>query len=288
MPERSAPLPSQIHTWLPERSGFDGTARLSAKPEWLRCLRDTAPGDRLLVWSGRDGRGLIAVVDFSGEVRQCSEVSPSSGCYEGWGVVTNLVRPISATDALAHPVISRALKGSIQRPRRLSADAGEAVEALAELPPTARIADPADWAQPGGDWAARRLPPERIVEEIVLNRRRVARRLGFPERVNPDGKKKRLANGTYPDLWCAQGVVGDAKNQVSAKWGPEQIAGYIDECNRQWPRAGGWRGILVQGEREMAPNALPALKKNRHAKQIEVWHVSERRLVGHRIERLYP
>ena len=55
-------------------------------------------------------------------------------------------------------------------------------------------------------------------ELVVLDDEDIARDLGLSP-VNPDGRKQRLENGRYPDLWSRQGVVGEVKNQVTARWG---------------------------------------------------------------------
>jgi hypothetical protein len=147
----------------------------------------------------------------------------------------------------------------------------------------------ADWREGGGDWGRHNLPPEAIAEDIVLDRARIARKLGFPSPVNPEGVKKRLANGRYPDLWCAEGVVGEVKNQVTARWGPDQIEDYIAQCDRQWPHYR-WRGILVQGQPEMAPNARPRLSASGYRRRLEVWTVyeDEERRGRLTVRRLYP
>jgi hypothetical protein len=130
--------------------------------------------------------------------------------------------------------------------------------------------------------------PERITEEIVLNRARIAKRLGFPSAVNPDDRKKRLGNGKYPDLWCADGVVGEVKNQITADWGPAQIEDYIRQCDEDFPEFAPWQGILVQGEGEMAPNALHRLEESPHADRVEVYSVSKGKRGPIEVKRLFP
>ncbi len=108
----------------------------------------------------------------------------------------------------------------------------------------------------------------------MLNRGRIARKLGFSSKVRTQYTLPSRKN--RPDLWCDAGVVGDAKNQVHADWGPEQIERYIDECQEVWPKHK-WRGVLFQGEPEMAPNALKRLEASRYRDRIEVWSVRRRR-----------
>ena len=285
----TGPLPVQVSTWLPERSGFGVDDEFDTSPsdgEWLYCLKGTQPGDRQVVWSGVHGRGIVAVVDFSGEVRPRSSSVGATGrqLYEGWGRITRLREPISVETAQAHQVLHTCFGRSIQGVKSINSDVGSAIaERVGEWPPAATFDSyPADWNERGGDWSRHRLPPE----AIVLDKDRVARRLGFPSRVNPAGKKQRLLNGRYPDLWCEDGVVGEVKNQVTAAWGPAQIEDYIDQCDLQWPEHQ-WRGLLVQGEPAMAPNAIPRLTSSRHAHRVEVWTVRKKRL-GYQVARILP
>jgi hypothetical protein len=280
-------------TWRPDRSGYEGEDSGPSVGEWLYCLKKTAPGDRQAIWSGIHGKGIIAVVDFSGDVRPRTanaHANASRRLYEGWGLTTPLDHPIDVVTARTHPVLCRRFAGkgakALIGPLSLERDVAEAIEQCAGgLPPPATFqAHPADWDQLGLNWSGERLPPERIVEEIVANKARVARKLGFRSAVVA---QKHLANGRRPDLWCDAGVVGDAKNQVTAAWGPQQIEEYIDQCDRQWP-AHRWRGVLVQGIPEMAPNALPRLMSSRHADRIEVWAITRRRSVGRKLQRLFP
>lgn len=73
------PLPTQVATWLPRNFAGAGEPEIEAG-EWLRCLNDTGPDERLLVWEGVAGRGLVAVVDFATQRR-----APAARIYEGWG-----------------------------------------------------------------------------------------------------------------------------------------------------------------------------------------------------------
>lgn len=279
------PLPTQIHTWHPQNYGAAPDDELDG--EWLYCKRLTQAGERMLVWSGRTGAGIVAVVDFEGSVRP--RTHGAKGNYEGWGTVTPLPRPLSAAEALAAPVVGEFFAGrSIQRPQALPGPVAAAVaELVGGFPSVASFEDdPPRFDLDGGEWGAAVLPPEVIVEEIVAGSRRVAREIGFPTVVKT---QVTLANGKRPDLWCEDGVVGDAKNQVTATWGPAQLEGYIEQCDRQWPRPGGWRGVLVQGVPDMAPSALPMLEASRYRHRIEVWSVVRRSPIsGHTIVRLFP
>jgi hypothetical protein len=263
-------LPTQVCTWTLRESGFDWTGGEGAsEPEWLYCLKGTVAGDRQVIWSGVEGSGLLAVVDFSGDRR---ERAGKRGRYEGWGRVTELRRAIPVEVVLAHPILGRRFAKPIQSVYRLDRECAHAiVELSGGLPPEACFGEcPAEWKERGGDWGRHSLPPEAIVEELVRDRSRLARKLGFSTKV---ATQVILANGKRPDLWCDAGVVGDAKNRVTATWGPEQIEGYISQCDTQWPKAAPWRGVLVQGEPEMAPNARARLEASAYRDRIEVWSV---------------
>lgn len=280
------PLPVQVCTWLPERSGYEGGIHEVDAGEWLYCLKGTEPGDRQVVWSGVHGKGIIAVVDFSGEVRRRSS---SGRLYEGWGLVSPLPRPVSVARVQSNHLLARFFAQPIQGVKTIDEDVARAIaEVAGGLPKAPSFDGEADWDEGGGNWSGERLPPEKITEDLVLNEHRVAGKLGLPPPVNPNGTKVRLPNGKIPDLWCESGVVGDVKNQVTARWGPEQLEGYIEQCDLEWP-AHQWRGLLVQGEPEMAPNALPRLQQSRYRERIEVWLVSKRRRgPGHHVKRLFP
>jgi len=162
------PLPGQVCTWLPVRSGFDvpeadRAEGGAADGEWLYCLKFTEPGDRQVIWSGVDGSGIIAVVDFNGAVRRRES---NSRLYEGWGRLTNLPRAVSVETAQEHPVLRRCFGRSVQGVQRLDHEVAVAIrECVGGMPPTARFEDwEPDWDAEGGDWSGERLPPELIVE----------------------------------------------------------------------------------------------------------------------------
>jgi hypothetical protein len=282
-------LPNQVCTWLFSRSGWtpDPDESGASEPaEWLYCLKSTEPGDRQFVWSGVDGDGIVAVVDFQGAVRLRRG---ETRLYEGWGRITSLPRPISVTTAQSDRALKRLFGKSIQGVWSVPADVAQAVSDRAGgLPPVASFeAFPPNWREAGGDWSGSRLPPEIIVEDIVLDKGHVARRLGFPSRVNPYGRKQKLLNGRYPDLWCPDGVVGDVKNMVTANWGPDQIEDYIEQCDAEWPNYR-WRGLLIQGEPDMPPNAYARLQSSRYRRRIEVWAVEQGRLGRVSVTQLFP
>jgi hypothetical protein len=82
-------------------------------------------------------------------------------------------------------------------------------------------------------------------------------------------------------------VVGEVKNQITADWGPGQIEDYIRQCDEDWPGFE-WRGVLVQGEEEMAPNAERRLEESAYLDRIEVYSVREGKRGRIEVERLLP
>ena len=244
-----------------------------------------------MVWSGVHGDGIIGVVDFSGEVRPRQDLKRGGNRrgYEGWSRSRWLPRPVSVGVAQWHSALRKLFAQPIQSVWSLTPEEARAISDLAGgLPPAARFEGyEVDWEIESGDWGRWRLPPEAIVEGIVLNEHGIARKLGFPSRVNPAGHKRRLLNGRYPDLWCPDGVVGEVKNQVTARWGPDQVEDYIEQCDLQWP-AHEWRGVLVQGELDMAPNAFSRLKRSQYRRRLEVWTVRQDRSGGVTVDQLFP
>jgi hypothetical protein len=151
----SGPLPVQVCTWLFERSGYDGTRQGVSDGQWLYCLKSTRRGDRQAVWSGIDGRGIIAVVDFSGDVRLRTNPAQSR-LYEGWGRITALPKPVSVLTAQRHGVLKRCFGRSVQGVQRLDPEVARAIrDCVGGLPPAAGFRDHGpDWDALGGDWSA--------------------------------------------------------------------------------------------------------------------------------------
>lgn len=131
------PLPTQAATWLPPNYTGAGDPDIG-EGEWLRCLKETGPTERLAVWEGVAGRGLVAVVDFAKQRR-----APTTRVHEGWGRLQRLSPPIGPDALASEPLLAerflgrraRGLQGS---PNRLSVEEGEAIARVAvRLPPRA-------------------------------------------------------------------------------------------------------------------------------------------------------
>lgn len=141
--------------------------------------------------------------------------SSNERLFEGWGRISALPQPVSVEVARSDPDLAQCFSGSIQGVRAIDEDVARAiVESAGGLPAAAGFeGNDADWEQGGGDWSGFRLPPEQIVEDLVLDKGRIARKLGFPLQVNPSKTKQRLPNGRVPDLWCERGVVGGSRTR---------------------------------------------------------------------------
>src|SRR6201999_3259671 len=135
------PLPQQVCTWLTERSGYEPEPGepIASEGQWLYCLKFTEPGDRQIVWQGSRGSGLVAVVDFNGEVRRRRhpEDGRPMGKYEGWGRITSLNEPISVDDVRGHHDLAGLFGGSIQSVTGLTAEEAEAIGELSGGLPSA-------------------------------------------------------------------------------------------------------------------------------------------------------
>jgi hypothetical protein len=77
-------VPRQLNVFLPDN--WDPQDPQVREPGWLYCLEDTEFGERQVIWEG-GGRGLVAVIDFRGEIRERKD---RRGFYEGWGRLTPL------------------------------------------------------------------------------------------------------------------------------------------------------------------------------------------------------
>lgn len=192
------PIPTQTATWLPRN--YTGAADPDIEEgEWLRCLRDTGPDERLVVWEGVAGRGLVAIVDYSTQRR-----APVARVYEGWGRIQRLTPPVGR-DALAidHLLAERFLGGRARglqgSPNRLSAEEGEAIARVAKrLPQRALPIDEPTYDEEIVYWAGDVSgPPEAVLEHDIHTTRRIWRQLGFP---SAPLKQRRLPSGRRPDL----------------------------------------------------------------------------------------
>ena len=97
-------LPDQIVTWMHYNIGSglgDGDVD-KEEPQFLYALKDTAHGDRQLVWEGGGGgRGIVAVVDFGGPKLYVNSR------WRSWGVTTMLKPPIALEALRSDPTTAR-------------------------------------------------------------------------------------------------------------------------------------------------------------------------------------
>jgi hypothetical protein len=258
------PHPTQLHVWKPGRledaPGPEG--------QWLTCLRDTRANDRLVVWEGLAGRGLVAVIDFDQQ-----RSSPAARVFEGWGRAQLLDPMIGFASIAAQPLLAarllgtRGLQGS---PKRLTAQEGAAIARLTRLPPRQVPVDEPTYNEEVIFWADDdNGPPEALLEHHI--HRRVWRTLGFP---SPPEKQGRIASGLRPDL-LAPGVVADVKRRISRINGPDQIERYIKELDATQPHHAPWRGLLIHPHDTLDPATMERLSHGPYGHRVEVWAVSK-------------
>lgn len=266
------PLPTQAATWLPPNYTGAGYPDIE-DGEWLRCLKDTGPAERLVVWEGVAGRGLVAVVDFATQRR-----APAARAYEGWGRLQRLSPPIGPDTLASEPLLAerflgrraRGLQGS---PNRLSVEEGEAITRVAKhLPPRALPVDEPTYDEEIIFWAGDlKGPPEAVLEHDIRTTRRIWKALGFP---STPLKQRCLPSGRRPDL-MASGIVADVKRRVSKIDGPAQVEGYLEELNATRPADGPWVGLLVHRHQDLDEATRERITASPY--RLEVWAVSDGR-----------
>jgi hypothetical protein len=271
--------PTQVEAWLPGdlEEGPD-----SPEGQWLTCLRDTGPDDRLVVWEGASGRGLIAVVDFAAQRRR-----PAARITEGWGRVQRLdsfvrFKAIEHEPVLAERFLGRrhGIRGS---PKWLTGEESAAIAKLTHLPPRAFPIDEPSYDEDVIFWADEDDgPPEAVLEHTIHSTAALWRALGFP---GPPLKQRRLPSGLRPDL-RAPGVVADVKRRIRRNNGPAQVEGYIEELDRIEAADGPWRGLLIHRHDELDPATKERLLASEYRKRLQVWTVSDTEGQAPRIERL--
>lgn len=275
------PLPTQVQTWLPHNFAGAGEPDIQ-EGEWLRCLKDTAGSDRLIVWEGAAGRGLVAVVDFAAQRRM-----PAVGIYEGWGRIQQLRRLVTLETIAADPVLAERFLGPRARslqglPKRLTPAEGQAIARVAKhLPRRALPVDEPSYDEEVIFWASGdKGPPEALLEHEIHTTRSLWTRLGFP---SPPLKQRRLPSGRRPDL-TAPGVVADVKRRISRIDGPKQLEEYVDELNAVRQRYAPWRGLLIHRHADLDTATRERIASSRYA--LEVWGVTDGLRRGRRVKRL--
>ncbi|MGD9573230.1 MAG: hypothetical protein AB7V62_15210 [Thermoleophilia bacterium] len=261
------PLPEQVAFWHPHN--FSEREAGAYEPQFLTCLKATDAGDRLLVWQGKDGGGITAVVDFGDPMRP-----DGTGRYQRWGCVTVLEEPISFERVTADPDLGPRLTGKGGRalqgkPVLLSDHEAFAVSQLTSLPLFTgpdRNPTPAEFSAEPDLWRALKgLPPEQALEAAVALDAALWQAIGF--RTAPT-MQKRLPSGRRPDL-LAPGLVGEVKRVVRVNDGPEQIEEYIAELEAIHPESAPWRGVLLQISHNLDDYARQRVKAS--TADLEVW-----------------
>jgi hypothetical protein len=179
MPSRTRASPAygspyQLAVWHHDNVG----ELAEGVPWWARAPSTTEAGDRQLVIEGQ-GRGLIAILDFSGR----AIVHPDSSTYRARATLTRL-RPVPEPELLAHPLIADRLTGDRGKARQgspiwLTAEEWAAFEAVAGPMPPVRPPDRApDFDDLMQVWQSPTLgPPEKQAEGLAAAKRPKVRRL---------------------------------------------------------------------------------------------------------------
>jgi hypothetical protein len=275
------PHPTQLGTWLPHNFAGAGEPDIE-EGEWLRCLKDTGEDERLIVWEGAAGRGLVAIVDFASQRSMAA-----AGVYEGWGRVQQLNPVIDRSAIASEPLLAdrflgaraRGLQGS---PKRLSPEEGAALARIAPaLPSRALPVDEPTYDEEVIFWAGdTKGPPEAVLEHDIHTTRRLWKALGFP---SAPLKQRRLPSGRRPDL-IAPGVVADVKRRITRIDGPAQLENYLDELDVTRPGDGPWRGLLIHPHRELDKATRDRIANSSHA--IEAWVIAHGQRGRREVKRL--
>jgi hypothetical protein len=274
------PVPTQIEFWRPGDLSGEATER----GQWLTCLRETHRLDRLVVWEGVNGRGLVAVVDFAEQRR-----SPAARVFEGWGRVHILDPVVDYETVVSEPVLANKLSGRTHgmrgSPKRLTPAQGRAIARLTRLPPHAIPTDEPNYDEEVVFWADDdRGPPEAQLEDWIHTKRRLWERLGFPSRPH---KQRRLPSGLRPDL-RSPGLVADVKRLITRGDGPAQLEGYIAELDLVEPNHAPWKGLLIHAHDWLDEATTERLDASPYANRIQAWAVVEYEKNGRVYEEVVP
>jgi hypothetical protein len=267
--------PNQIMTW--HEHNWTGSGDAGHFGQWLRCLSSTEAGDRQLVWSGSQVAG---VVTFAGWLRH------GPGFYEGWGSVARLPKPVSRERLLADPRTrrrfdERGIHGLQGLPIKLGGTLSSAIGNLASGLSASKIPlDEPDYDEEHILWAGLHgLTPEAHIEAAVASKRRLWKRLGFPE---APARQRVLGQAGRVDL-IAGDVVGEAKRAVTLRDGPGQIERYLRHLVEvEGRRPSKLRGVLLQCAGSASNAVLERIEQSEF--RIELWTVEDRN--GWRLERL--
>lgn len=235
----SGRLPNQIMVWHEENMS-EGDDPFG---QWLSCLRSTEAGDRQFIWQGSSGRGIVALVTFSGVLR-------NEGAIEGWASYFGFESPLSWEALRSHPATAyrfgprgiKALQGSAIR---LSEAESEAiVDMLGGLPETELPILPPDFLAEVVPWSSvKGLPAEQFIELAIHRIRRLWRSLGLD---GPPRRQETWKPVGRVDLVRGNTVI-EVKKAVSVDNGPAQIERYLSHLTKRLRVGpGGVRGILVQ------------------------------------------
>lgn len=216
------------------RGGF--VAANTGTESLMSATRDTAGGDRGIIYRAGPEAGLIGIFDFSEPAAE--DVSLG---YSAWGRWHGFDTPVPRAALLADEGV-REVFLRVQGRRRLPLKmAARLIEVTGAPPHAASVGSTPEgsrevpWLPPGRDWAS-----EQAMETAILARRRAWRTLGFER---PPRRQKTLKLAGFQRLRCdltGDGLVAELKLAASAE-AIDQLCRYL----RHHPP--GTRGVLVVG-----------------------------------------
>lgn len=260
-------LPNQWISWDHEYVTWDTEESASGRSgQFLYALKDTVEGDRQVVLEGGTDRGIISVVDFAGHNRKRGAI------YYAWGAVTDLCEAVDASSIGADPILSQAFRNRQGRAKHLTLEAAMRLDQLTAGLPEQQFPDDAPTEDDELDlWTgARGREPEFLIQDEVEATKRLWHQIGFR---SAPRRGHRLQNGTYPDLYSADGVVGEVKNVVGPRWGPGQLLSYVRQLNREEPDKAPWKGVLIHGAETLSAASRRELSKTPPEIDITVWSI---------------
>jgi hypothetical protein len=127
-------------------------------------------------------------------------------------------------------------------------------------------------------------PPEKHAETVAAEK--IWSKFGFR---SAPLIQQRLAGGVHvPDLIDrVGGVVGDVKRRVGPGDGPPQVRRYLDWLNKNEPRRGGWRAVLIQNHSHDRPDLSDAAKAALAGLPVKVFSIEVRRVRGPKVRRVH-
>lgn len=267
---------TQIAAWMHQNISGADEEDLSFG-QWLHAGKTTMPGERQVVWeagAGPEGRGIVALVDFSGPVAK------SGGQFYCWGVIHHLEPPVGADRLSQDPVMAERFAGSGKpvlqgRPKYLRPDEHDALMALIGEVPEFVPSVSSDYEF--GAWTGTSdVVAEEIIELHAWQTKRLWSTLGFASKPQRQRRLSAGVDGAHRlDLsGPAKGggsLVVEIKREIGPTNGPQQVATYRDRLEREFPEEGPWRAGLLHAAPTLSAAAAEAIR--RHGVKVDVFRM---------------